>query len=233
MKQIIGLGGGGFSSEPNNPLLEHYIIRQTGKERPRVCYLPNATADPVNATLLFYVAFAALDCRMSHLNLYKPPTADLRSFLLEQDIIRVGGGNTKTMLATWRAWGLDVILREAWTRGVVLAGVSAGQICWFEQGLTDSIPGPFTALTCLGFLPGSCSPHFDSEVNRRPTMLRLVASGAMMPGIAADDGAGLHYIDDQLHKVVTSRPNARAYAIERQGDTAVERPLAVTYLGAA
>ncbi len=230
MRQIIAIGGAGLSLDPDKLALERYVLAQSGKPRPRVCYLPHATADPVERTLHFYESFATLECRMSHLNLFKPPTADLASYLLEQDVIYVGGGNTKTMLATWREWQLDTILRTAWERGIVLAGVSAGAICWFEQGLTDSIPGPFTALKCLGFLPGSLSPHFDSEAARRPTFHKLIATGAMLPGLAADDGAGLHYIDTTLQTVVTSRPQARAYAVERAGDGTQERALPATYL---
>src|SRR5262249_48177214 len=137
--QIITMGGGGFSMEPDNPLLDKYVIAQTGKERPRVCFLGQASSEAPLYIINFYNAFNKLDCRASHLSLFQPHTADLAGFLGEQDIIYVGGGNTKSMLAVWREWQLDKILLDTAKNGTVLAGISAGCICWFEQGLTDSI----------------------------------------------------------------------------------------------
>jgi peptidase E len=136
------------------------------------------------------------------------------------------------MLAVWRDWGLDLHLRAAWEQGVVLGGVSAGAICWFEQGLTDSIAGPLTALDCLGWLPGSCCPHYDSEPLRRPTFRRLVARGAIAEGVAADDGAALHYVGGRLLRVVSSRPRARAWRVRESDQRAVENRLPGRYLGA-
>ncbi len=216
--------------EPENPLLDQYVIAQTGKARPKVCFLPHATDDAIRYVHNFYAAFAKLEVRPTHLSLFNPPTADLESFLLEQDLIYVGGGNTKSMLALWREWGLDAILAKAYAQGVVLAGISAGAICWFEQGLTDSIPGPFRPLPGLGFLPGSCSPHFDGEAERRPSFHRLLAQGELLPGIALDDGAAAHFIDGQLVKVVASRPNARGYRLTREGDSVKEQVLETGYL---
>jgi peptidase E len=129
------------------------------------------------------------------------------------------------MLALWREWGLDQILREAWRRGVVLAGWSAGAICWFEQGTTDSIPGPLTPLDCLGYLPGSHSPHYDSEPERRPTYHRLLREGRIRPGYAADDGVGLHFTGERLERVVSARPNARAYRVELTDGAVRETPI--------
>jgi peptidase E len=227
---IIALGGGGFSMEPENPALDRYILQQTGQARPKVCFFPHATDDAVRYVRNFYEAFTRLDVRPSALSLFNPPTADLASFLLEQDVIYVGGGNTKSMLALWREWGVDTILRTAWENGIVLAGISAGAICWFEQGLTDSIPGPYTALKCLGFLPGSCSPHYDGEVQRRPRFHQLLAEGKIQPGLALDDGAAAHFVDGELRQVVTSRPNARAYRLDMVTGQVVERALDVSYL---
>lgn len=216
--------------EPENPALDRYILQQTGQARPKVCFFPHATDDAVRYVRNFYEAFTRLDVRPSALSLFNPPTADLASFLLEQDVIYVGGGNTKSMLALWREWGVDTILRTAWENGIVLAGISAGAICWFEQGLTDSIPGPYTALKCLGFLPGSCSPHYDGEVQRRPRFHLLLAEGKIQPGLALDDGAAAHFVDGELRQVVTSRPNARAYRLDMVTGQVVERALDVSYL---
>ena len=153
------------------------------------------------------------------------------SFVLEQDAIFVGGGNTRSMLAVWREWELDRHLRAAWEKGIVLGGASAGSICWFEHGLTDSVAGPLTAMPCLGFLPGSNCPHYDSEPLRRPTFRKLIASGNLPDGVAADDGVGLHYVDGRLARVVSSRPRAKGYRVTRTGKRAVERQLPTRYFG--
>jgi peptidase E len=230
MSHLIALGGGGFSMEPENPALDQYILAQTGQARPKVCFFPHATDDAIRYVHNFYVAFSKLDARPTHLSLFNPHTADLESFLLEQDVIYVGGGNTKSMLALWREWGVDKILRQAWENGIVLAGISAGAICWFEQGLTDSIPGPYTVLPCLGFLSGSCSPHYDGEAQRRPRFHQLLAEGKIKPGLALDDGAGAHFIGDHLHAIVTSRPNAHGYRLSVSAGQVEERVLEGHYL---
>jgi dipeptidase E len=230
MQQIIALGGGGFSMEPDNQALDQYIVEQAGKARPKVCFLPSATDDAVRYIRNFYEAFTKLDTRPTYLSLFTPPTADLESFLLGQDVIYVGGGNTKSMLALWREWKLDTILRKAWIKGVILAGISAGAICWFEQGLTDSVPGRLSALPCLGFLPGSCCPHYDGEAERRPTFHRLLIEGEIKPGLALEDGAAAHFVDDQLSRVVSSRPYAKAYALKIIADEVQESPIESEYL---
>ncbi len=231
MQQIIAMGGGGFSMEPDNPALDRYVIQQTGVERPKVCFLGQASGEARDYIINFYKAFTELNCIPSTLSLFQPHTADLAGFLMSQNIIYVGGGNTKSMLALWREWKLDTILLEAANNGTVLAGVSAGAICWFEAGTTDSIPGDLTALPCMGYLKGSCSPHYDGEAQRRPTYHRMVASGAIMPGVAYDDGAAGHYVGGQLQKVVSSRPNAKGYRIDKDGDAARETVMETEYLG--
>ncbi|MCL4831727.1 MAG: peptidase E [Caldilineaceae bacterium] len=232
LPQIIALGGGGFSMEPDNPALDRYVCEATGKERPQVCYLAQAGGENYQFITRFYSAFANLDARPSHLSLFQPHTADLAGFLLGQDAIYVGGGNTKSMLALWREWGVDGILRQAWGQGIVLAGISAGAICWFAQGLTDSIPGAYTGLPCLGFLPTSCSPHFDGEAERRPTYQRLVGSGQMKAGYGIDDFAALHFVGEKLERVVASQPQAAAQWIEADGNGGVnETRLEALFLG--
>lgn len=227
-EQIVAMGGGGFSMEPENSLLDRYVLGLARSVRPRVCFLQ--PGDSPSYFERFYAAFSRLPCEPAHLSLFSGAVADLRGFLLDQEIIYVGGGNTKSMLAVWREWGLPAILGEAWRSGVILAGLSAGAICWFSQGLTDSIPGSLTPLPCLGFLPGSACPHYDSEAGRRPTYRSLVASGALAPGYAADDGVGLHFVGERLHRVLSSRPNARAYRVERMGDQARETEIVPKFL---
>jgi dipeptidase E len=131
------------------------------------------------------------------------------------------------MLAIWRVHGVDAVLREAWERGIVLAGISAGSICWFEAGVTDSFGEELAPLPCLGFLAGSNCPHYDSEPQRRPTYRRLVDAGELPPGLAAEDGVALHFVGTELAEAVAGRPDGRAFRVE----PGVETPLPVRYLG--
>lgn len=149
---------------------------------------------------------------------------------MQQDIIYVGGGNTKNLIALWKEWHLDRILRQAWHQGIILCGLSAGSICWFEEGITDSIPGELTPLKCLGFLPGSNCPHYDGETKRKPAYHRLLSQEQISPGYAADDGVALHFIGDRLSKIVSSRPEAKAYYLEIKNRTVIENPLNPLYL---
>jgi dipeptidase E len=227
---ILAIGGAALPENLDNLRLIDYFLQLTRKKKPRVCFIGTAHGDADAGRLRFYAGFSQFSCKPSHLPLFARTPRDLESFVLEQDAIYVGGGNTRSLLAVWRDWGLDSYLREAWQRGVVLGGASAGSICWFEQGVTDSIAGPLTALDCLGFLPGSNCPHYDSEVQRRPTYRKLVASGKILPGYAADDGAALHYVDGKLAGAVASRPRAKAYQLTRNGKRAVESKLLTRYL---
>ncbi|HSJ38559.1 MAG TPA: peptidase E [Planococcus sp. (in: firmicutes)] len=222
MKQIIAMGGGGFLMEPANPLLDRYILQQAGKEKPKICYIGTASGDAESMTQKFYECFNEENCEPSHLSLFKPPVRDLESYVLEKDIIYVGGGNTKNLLALWREWGLDEILRKALDQGIILAGISAGSICWFEEGLTDSYGDGLEPLEALGFLKGSNCPHYDGEPERRQTYRKLVDEGTLQPGIAADDGAAIHYVDGEIKKIVSSRPDAKAYFVSPGNEEVLE-----------
>lgn len=213
MRQIIALGGGGFSMEPENPILDQYILRQSDKVRPSICFIPTASGDSDNYISRFYRFFENQECTPSHLSLFRPPTRDLEGFILEKDIIYVGGGSTKNLLALWKEWGLDIILRKAWNKGIILAGISAGSLCWFEEGVTDSYGDELEPIKCLGFLKGSNCPHYDGEIKRRPAFQKLILAGNLKDGIAADDGAAIHFIDQEISRIVTSRPGAKAYRV--------------------
>jgi dipeptidase E len=230
-KQIIALGGGGFSMEPDNPLLDRYIIKQTGKRKPKVCFVATASGDAEAYILKFYTSFIKLNCIPAHLSLFNPATKDMEDFILGQDVIYVGGGNTRSMIALWKEWGVDAFFRAAWENGTVLAGISAGSLCWFEEGLSDFLPGQLNRLKCLGFLPGSNCPHYDGESERQPTYHRLISKGEISEGIAADDGAALHYVGQSLANIVSSRRSAKAYSVKRNGDKIEERALKTVYLG--
>lgn len=234
-RTIVVMGGGGFSMEPDNPLLDDHVLalarEQRGRERPRVCFLPTASGDSEGYVANFYAAFARRS-EATHLGLFDRKVGDVEAFLLDQDVVYVGGGNTANMLAIWRVHGVDRGLKRAWAAGVVLAGLSAGSNCWFEAATTDSF-GPLAALKDgLGLLPGSHSPHYDGEPARRPTFHRLIGSGELPDGCAADDGAALVYHGTELAGVVASRPAARAYRVVRgpAGDV-IETELPTRYLG--
>lgn len=229
-RQIIAMGGGGFSMEPDNLLLDRYVIAQTDKARPRVCFIPTASGEAQDYILNFYKAYTALGCEPTYLSLFRLPTADLEGYLLEKDVIYVGGGNTRSMLALWREWGIDAILRKAYAAGVVLAGISAGANCWFQACSTDSVPGELRVLASLGFAAGSFCPHYDGEAQRRPSLQRMIAEERLMAGYAADDGAAVHLVDDKLFDAVSSRPQAKVYWVEKRGQDVVETPLPTRYL---
>ncbi len=229
--QILAIGGAALAENLDNLLLIKYFLSLTKKKKPRVCFIGTAHGDAEAGRLRFYAGFSQLNCTPTHLPLFARTPRDLESFVLEHDAIYVGGGNTRSLLAVWREWSLDTYLRKAWARGVVLGGASAGSICWFEQGVTDSIAGPLTALDCLGFLPGSNCPHYDSERLRRPTYQKFVAGGKIIEGVAADDSAALHYVDGKLLRAVASRPRAKAYRVTKSGRRAIEAALTTHYLG--
>jgi len=213
-RHIVGLGGGADPEEWAR--LRDYVLGLTGKERPRVLYVPTATADDDWSVASFFEQYVTL-VEPSVLRVFPWPPADLRELVLSQDAICVGGGNTANMLAIWRVHGIDVLLREAWEHGVLLFGGSAGMICWFEAGVTDSYGPQLEGMDCLGFLPGSACPHYDGEELRRPRYRELV-DGGFPEGIAADDGVGVHFVGAELTEIVTCRPAATAYRVTRAGE---------------
>jgi dipeptidase E len=230
---IVAMGGGGFSTEPDNPLLDRFVLGLARREHPRVCFVATASGDSERYVASFYRAFADHDCHPTDLALFDRRVTDLRAFVLEQDVIYVGGGNTLSMLGIWRAHGLHEVLGDALEDGAVLCGVSAGMNCWFQASVTDSYGPRLGALDDgLGFVTGSACPHYDSEDQRRPIYHQLIADG-FPAGYAADDGAALHFSgSDELAAVVASRDGARAFRVERGvGGGVVETPLPTRYLG--
>lgn len=219
MKQIIVMGGGGYPRDPKMKI-EKYILAQCGKEHPKVCFLPQASNESRDYVVRVFETFIALGATPSWVSLFGNVADTWKEKLLNADVIYVGGGNTKSMIALWKAWGVDTVLREAYEKGVVLSGVSAGMICWFEQGITDSVL-PLGVVEGLGFLSGSCCPHFDTEKERQPVYKEKVASGLVLPGIALDDHVAAHYIDGKLVRIVKSTEKGGAVWI----DKGIERPL--------
>lgn len=230
-RQIIAIGGSS-GSQPAELVMERYIIAQVPKRNPKVCFLPTASGDSDYAIRHFYDVFNRLDCTPSHLSLFDPWSSNLESIILGQDCIFVGGGNTKNLLALWREWDLNDVLARAWQSGIVLAGVSAGCICWFHSGVTDSIPGSYISLPCLGILKGSSCPHYDSDPKRRPAYHQLIASGQIEQGFAVDDGVALHFEDQKLLCVVSGRTDGHAYRVYKNGNKIDEEALEVIVIGA-
>jgi peptidase E len=229
--QIIAMGGGGFTMEPDNPLLDDYVLAATGRHRPRVCFVPTAAGDAAGYIDRFYDAFPDDICEPSHLSLFSRKIDDLGAFLSAHDLVYVGGGNTVNLLAVWRAQGLDRVLPEVLAAGTILCGVSAGALCWFQRGITDSYSPDLKPLTNgLGLLPGAFSPHFDSDP-RRPHLWPAFVARHGGPAVAAEDGVALHYVDGRIVRAVTSRPNARAYRYEVVDGEVRQEVITPEYLG--
>jgi dipeptidase E len=230
-RQIVAFGGGGFSMEAGNPLLDDYVLSLTGVKRPRVCFLGTASGDADDYLVRFYREFAGARAEASHLGLFKRRrgVTDVRRHLLEQDLIYVGGGSLVSLLGVWRAHGIDAILRDAWEAGIVLCGLSAGALCWFSHALTAYYGAPDVA-SGLALLPWSFTAHYDSEPARRQEYHRLLDRG-LPSGYAADDGAALHFLGRGLHRVVASRPGAAGYALRLGPEGVVEERLEADYLG--
>lgn len=222
-KQIIAIGGGGFTAPSPNLKLEQYLLKQTGKENPRVCFLPQASAESQEYGLKFFDAFTQLGAKPSWISLFGRVENTWKEKILDQDLIYVGGGNTKSMLALWREWKLDQCLMEAYNKGIVLSGISAGAICWFEQCVTDSV-WPLGVLDGMKILPGSCCPHYDTEPERRPTYLNKVNKQEIIPGIALEDHTAAHYVDGKLKCVVSEKEGHKAYQVG-WGEEKVIEPL--------
>jgi dipeptidase E len=222
--KIVAIGGLSWVDEERRKL-EDYFLGLAGGGRPRVLFVPTAVADDAEATLRAYEQLSDR-AQVSHLSFFPWPPAGLRELVLSQDVIYVSGGSTANALAIWRAHGLDAILREAWEAGIVLTGWSAGMICWFEAGVTDSFRPELDGMRDgLGFLPGSACPHYDGEERRRPVYTGLVANG-FPPGLAAEDCVALRFAGTELAEVVTARPGSRAYRVTAEGEEPLDpRPL--------
>jgi dipeptidase E len=217
-RQIVAVGGGKFCDG-----LARFLVDIAGRERPRLLYIGTATAEDPDSALGIYDRFNGL-AEVSRLEFFPWPPEDLRSVVLGSDLIFVDGGNTANMLAIWRVHGVDELLREALDAGIVLSGSSAGGICWFEQGMTDSFGPQLEQMDCLGFLGGSFCPHYDDEELRRPRYHALLREG-LAPGYAADAGVGLHFVDGELRAVVACEEGSKAYRIELRDGDVVETPL--------
>ena len=219
----ILIAGGNF----NEPFIR-YMAALTGRPRPRLCYLPTASADNPAGIIRWYQACAKLDVvpfvQESFISSYRQ-NQTWEEVFLSMDGIVASGGNTLNQQAIWKAQGIDAVLRQAWDRGIVLGGASAGSLCWFEEGTTDSRPKELTVVQGLGFIKGSHSPHYDAEAQRRPTYHRLIASGQLKPGYACDNNAGIYFEDNEVKRVVATRQGAKVYYVSLVNGAVVEKVL--------
>ncbi|MDX1646506.1 MAG: peptidase E [Longimicrobiales bacterium] len=216
----ILIAGGGFGTD-----FIRYMGALTGQPRPRLCYLPTASADRESGIIRWYQSCAPLDVEPHHQNSFISSYRQDQSWeevFLSMDGIVVSGGNTLNQQAIWRAQGIDRVLREAWDRGIVLGGASAGSLCWFEEGTTDSRPQELSKIECLGFLPGSHSPHYDAEAQRRPTYHRLIRTGVLKPGWACDNDAGILFEGTVATRFVSTRADAMVYYVDLVDGEVVE-----------
>ena len=198
---IIAIGGGGFGRNPNHRKIEKYILELTGKEKPNVVFFPTASAENQAYIIQFYKCFTKISCEPSHVTFFQR-TPRLDSIINKADVIYVGGGNTKSMLAVWQEWKLDKLLLKAYNNGKILCGVSAGAICWFEQGITDSWASNLNVMDCLGFLPEMACPHYQEEKDRRPDVHKMLKQGKCGPGWAIDGGAAIHFKNGKYYKSI-------------------------------
>jgi peptidase E len=230
--QIFAMGGGGFTMEPDNPALDDFVLTLTDRAEPRILFLPTASGDPTAQITAFHARFARR-ASAAHLSLFRRhgSARSLADIVLEQDAIYVGGGSMRNLLAIWRAHELDALLIEAWRRGIVLAGLSAGAMCWFAGGVTRS-GGPLERIDGLGLLPGSFTVHADGEPERLPVWLAAVRSGELPGGWAADDGVGLLFRGTRMVRIVTSRPGTAALRVDAVGDELVRHRIEPELLGA-
>lgn len=229
---ILAMGGGGFTADPHDAALDDYVLSLAPRREPRVLFLPTASGDPGAQIAAFHARFHERACRPQHLSLFRLHGDDrsLSDLMLRQDLIYVGGGSMRNLLAIWAAHGLDRILTESWRRGIVLAGLSAGAMCWFEGGITRS-GGPAEPIAGLGLLPGSLSVHADSELERLPALRDAIRTGSLPGGWAADDDVGLLFRDSDLVRVVSSRPGARVVRYDAAGTELLEKTSVPELLG--
>jgi len=222
-RRKILIAGGGYGTA-----FIRYMAELTGKPRPKLLYLPTASADSPTGIINWYRACSPLNVEPSHQISFIASYSQSRSWeevLLSVDGIVCSGGNTLNQQVIWKAHGIDAILKQAWDRGIVLGGASAGSLCWFEEGTTDSRPKELTKVECLGFIKGSHSPHYDAEPGRRPLYQKMILSGHMKPGYACDNDAGIYFEDNTVKRVVHTRAAAKVYYVSVEAGKVVEKVL--------
>src|SRR4030095_4438101 len=231
--QIIALGGGGFSEDNGNLLLDEYILQQTRKTRPNVLFLPTAGGDHEDYIAKFYRSYKKLNCSPSHLSLSKKtlPFRKLEQIILSQDVVFVGGGSPRFLMQVWRKCGMDKIIKKAWKQGIVMSGMSAGAICWYEDGFKNPKDNIWRRISCLGFLEASFCTHYDKSGGLRSAYRKMISSGELDSGYGVQDGVALHYIGTELKHVISDVPNAKAFYVRKSGFRVTEKEIKPSYIG--
>ena len=224
MKQIIAIGGGGFGREIKDLKIEKYIVNQCANKNPSICFIPTATGDDTTYIENFYKTFDSLGCKTSHIDFFKR-TIKLKEHIDDQDIIFVGGGNTKSMLAVWKDWGLDNILKNAYENGTIMSGVSAGAICWFEKGITDSWKDHQSILPCLSFVKGVCCPHYDEEPERIPYVKEILQEKKINKCIAIEGFCALHLINDEPRYSINFGKENKCYEVTHKNSKIIHNQI--------
>ena len=220
-KNIVAIGGGGFGRTLGSLKIEKYIISLVNNNRPKICFIPTASGDNDLYKLNFYRAFSKLNCITSHIDLFSR-TENLEEKVFKQDIIYVGGGNTKSMIAVWKEWDLHKILIKAYKNGIVMSGVSAGAICWFEKGITDSFAGKLEIIDCLGIVKGTACPHFDEEKEREPYVNELIKKKIIKSCICIEGNCALHISDDSVFSSINFGKGKKSLRLKQQDSRLVK-----------
>jgi len=210
--QVIAIGGGGFGRNPGKGIIEKYILSQVSSKPPNICFIPTATGDDKSYIENYYLTFGKFECNPTHLDFFKR-TPNLDKLIFNQDIIFVGGGNTKSMLAVWKEWHLDSILKKAYEKGIIMSGVSAGAICWFEKGITDSWQEKLNIIDCLGLVSGNCCPHYDEELERKPSLTKFLKDKALDNCFAIEGGCALHIKNDAVFSAISFEGKKNSYNV--------------------
>ena len=222
IKNIVAIGGGGFGRSVGELEIEKYIKSLVKKDRPKICFIPTASGDKDLYKLNFYRAFSELNCISSHLDFFSR-TENLEKKILSQDIIYVGGGNTKTMLAVWKEWGLNEILKMAYEKGIVMSGVSAGAICWFDKGITDSFSDKLEVIDCLGIVRGTACPHFDEEKEREPFVIDIIKSNRINSCICIEGNCALHIKNEIIYEAINFGNKKKCLKIFKENENLIKK----------
>ena len=231
-RHIFAIGDNDFRKNPDLRPLNEYILSFAGKPSPRVCVIPTASGDDEKYVQDFFSVFKKYNCQVTQLSLFRGETEQIEELILSQDLIYVTGGNTRNLLTLWKDWKVDQYIRKAYEQGVILAGGSAGSLCWFAEGNTDSIPGRLSSLKCLGFLKESNCPHYD-EPGRRSSYLASIEAEELCAGYAAENGVALHFVNEAFHEAVSAHDGKFGYFIEKKDGAACETRLSARTLGEA
>jgi dipeptidase E len=225
-RHLFPIGSNAFIYRADDGNDEHrlyrYILSKARNAKPKICLIPTASGDALRTIELFRKTFEKLGCEVTILSLFRGETEDLETLVMSQDVIYVSGGNTRNLMTLWKDWGLDTLVRRAYESGTVMLGGSAGSLCWFAEGVTDSIPGRLSGMKCMGILKGSNCPHYDGEANRRPMYHALIASEELSGGYANEDSVALHFINEQFVEAVSDQTGKHAYFVEMKDGQIIE-----------